>query len=281
MQSARLIFRARASVNHLVKGDKSGGRFSPVRAFTIFVLIACYPSFFAAADEATTSDLCGETLFEEAYVPDGASRIEPPLNDLREPVEVIVPSFCISVDEINVELFSLCVADGQCEPLRGDQNNPDFPVHSVTYDEAVDFVSWLSDLTSNSYRLPSEAEWQVAALAGETDRYPWRVVGRIPEANIFSGVLSEVGITSLNRFGVRDMVGNLSEFVSDCFSEDLSEIPQDGRPFLIDDCGYRLTKGGHYIAPDFLLSPYFRARVPSDFASPQIGFRVARDIVQE
>ena len=52
------------------------------------------------------------------------------------------------------------------------------PVVDVSWKDAIEYAGWLSSKTGKRYRLPSEAEWEYAARAGTTTRYPW---GNEPE----------------------------------------------------------------------------------------------------
>ncbi len=240
-------------------------------------ILSALPSAVSANPESTR---CDSDFLEEAYVPAGEVGIAtPPMSDTEKPsigAVIAVSGFCISVNEISARLYSLCVDDDACVPLREGQIDPELPVHSVTYDDVLSFINWLNKATGHEYRLPSEAEWQHAALGGIDDPFPWRTEGRLPQANIFSDKLVPVGTTSVNEFGVRDMVGNLIEYVADCFTLNVEQLPTEGAPFVDHDCETRLAKGGYYSAPSYGLSPYFRFPLPSYFGSPQLGFRVVR-----
>ena len=89
---------------------------------------------------------------------------------------------------------------------------PDFPVEGVTWDQADAFCKWAGK------RLPSEAEWEIAARGKEGSLYPWgndeRVVV-LPDSKTYA-----VGTIPANRsaFGVFDMAGNVWEWVGDPYA---------------------------------------------------------------
>jgi formylglycine-generating enzyme required for sulfatase activity len=69
------------------------------------------------------------------------------------------------------------VTQGQWKAVMG--NNPsyfsncgdDCPVENVSWDDAQDFIQKLNQNTSDTYRLPTEAEWEYAARAGSTTAF--------------------------------------------------------------------------------------------------------------
>ena len=99
---------------------------------------------------------------------------------------------------------------------------PRRPAEGLSWTEAQEFVRRLSMKTGKQYRLPTEAEWEYAARAGtnfdfllsndavELDRYAWNVQN--------SGKQTQpVGGKAPNAFGLYDVIGNVYEWVQDCY----------------------------------------------------------------
>jgi len=168
----------------------------------------------------------------------------------------------------------------------------DRPVINVSWHDARDYADWLSTVTGQSYRLPSEAEWEYAARAGTTTSYWWGESideGGEVWANC-DGCGSQwddketapVGEFSANAFGLHDTAGNVWEWVRDCLhdSDSYAGAPTDGVAWLEadgGDCDWRVLRGGSwYGTPGFVRSAFRHgsyAVSQDDF----IGFRLARD----
>ena len=113
------------------------------------------------------------------------------------------------------------------------------------------YVAWLSQETGETYRLPSEAEWEYAAGAGTDTRYWWgNDLGRA-RANC-DGCGSEwddkktapVGSFPPNGFGLHDVHGNAYEWAQDCWNDGYRGAPSTGTAWTRGDCSRRLTRGG-------------------------------------
>ncbi|MBQ8773349.1 MAG: SUMF1/EgtB/PvdO family nonheme iron enzyme [Muribaculaceae bacterium] len=133
----------------------------------------------------------------------------------------------------------------------------DYPVVGVSWEQANAFCNWRTDYLRKSlgkegvyienYRLPTEAEWEYAARAGNNDNmYPWD--GELPMteeqgcfyANFKPGegnyvrdghiITSRVGTYSPNDFGLYDMAGNVSEWTSTAYTESVGKLTNDLNP---------------------------------------------------
>jgi formylglycine-generating enzyme required for sulfatase activity len=179
------------------------------------------------------------------------------------------------------EFRTYCTATGRtcpAQPAAGDE----LPVVNVTWNEARGYAEWLSSVTGQRYRLPSEAEWEFAARAGETGIYPQNIQ-LAPSDAWFSGAERRTGVGprsagKLNAFNVAHMLGNAREWVQDGWTPNHDGAPADGTPRSPDSAGNRVVRGGSYVdnAPKLRLS--LRDKLGADTRDPTTGFRVAREI---
>jgi formylglycine-generating enzyme required for sulfatase activity len=216
--------------------------------------------------------------------------------DFEHPIRTIsVPRFALSEFEITVSDWRACVAGGGCkthpEPDRMGQNGGNLPVTNVTWNDAQEYVAWLSRMTRQTYRLPSEAEWEYAAR-GHTSanapytEYPWGdeepVCDRGAQGSVVSvcedeRALRPVGQLGPTAFGLYDMVGNVQQWVQDCFWMYNPATP-DARPVEMRDCSARVLRGGSFQQGADYLRSAARDQSSATFASGDIGFRVARSL---
>jgi len=140
------------------------------------------------------------------------------------------------------------------------------PVVCVSWNDAKAYVAWLSSKTGKSYRLPSEAEWEYAARAGTTTARPWGqgVQDACAHANVADqsakelfaelpihgcrdghAFTSPVASYRANAFGVHDMIGNVEEWVEDCWNYGYEGAPSDGGAWTSGVfCNRRIQRGG-------------------------------------
>jgi formylglycine-generating enzyme required for sulfatase activity/predicted Ser/Thr protein kinase len=173
------------------------------------------------------------------------------------------------------------------------------PVTCVSWDDAVAYASWLSAKTGQPYRLPSSSEWEYAARAGGDSAAPW---GTHPEeacshANVadrsaeqrFPGwtvfpcndgfvKTAPVGSFKPNAFGIHDLLGNVFEWVADCWSDDYTHAPIDGSARVEPKCPEHETRGGSWFSAPRFVSASYRNRFGAGYRSSSVGFRVVRDL---
>ena len=177
------------------------------------------------------------------------------------------------------------------------------PVVNVSHNAAVAYAAWLSRETGKDYRLPSEAEWEYAARAGTTTARYWGD-GRAEAcryANVADETLrkankdkadakryfacddgfantSPVGSFQPNGFGLYDMLGNVWEWVEDCYHANYETAPTDGSAWTCADDSYRAARGGYFNTRVEFLNSGFRARFHKTNRGDILGFRVGRSL---
>jgi len=162
-----------------------------------------------------------------------------------------------------------------------EQKSGDHPVVCVSWNDASAYAAWLTKKTDRTYRLLSESEWAYAARAGTATAY---ITGKdIASAHAnFGGTqggTSKGGSFSDNAFKIFDMIGNVSELVEDCWSDDLSQVPASGVSERgRGDCTRSPVRGGGWNASKPQLRSAYRMPMGRDQASNSVGIRLAREL---
>ncbi len=239
-----------------------------------------------------------------------------PLEEPKHPV-VIGYSFGIGVNEITVREFTEFATAASrkasgCETYEGTwkpasglgwQNagypqTATHPATCVSWRDAQDYAHWLSGKTGFKYRLASASEWEYAARAGTTAQHPWE--GHPESACAYANVAdqaaaarfpgwavqpcsdgyvytSPVGRFAPNAFGLYDMLGNVSEWVADCWHPDYRRAPSDGSVWQGGDCAQHEMRGGSWFTPPANVSVAARSHFATDYRSNSAGFRLVRE----
>lgn len=178
------------------------------------------------------------------------------------------------------------------------------PVACVNWDEAQAYVAWLNSQTDRGYRLLTEVEWEYVARGGDALNhvYPWgndqakgctsaNASDQTMQAK-YAGVdksgykvfdpmecadgwlnTSPVGSLAPNGFGVYDIIGNVAEWIEDCYSA--SREPVEGT------CAKRLIKGGSWGTLAHNVRIAERIAYPAKHRDDSIGIRVARTLSRQ
>jgi formylglycine-generating enzyme required for sulfatase activity len=231
--------------------------------------------------------------------------------------EVTQREFAAFVADTKREMSGGCQVwqGGEWElPDDADWTNPgygrvpfeDEPVACVSWYDARDYAEWLARRTGEPYRLPSEAEWEYAARAGSTTGYFWGSdLDTGPPACDYANIYDQtghevnrfnwapfgcddgfaqaapVGSFLPNAFGLHDMIGNVWEWLADCYKAPYPRQPVDGSAVESPkdvECERRVARGGSWITRPSRSRITFRGRDPPETLFSFFGFRVARDV---
>jgi formylglycine-generating enzyme required for sulfatase activity len=255
-------------------------------------------SFRECAPRQDGKDYCPEMI----VVPAGSFMMGSQPNDNGafknefpwHPVTIAKP-FAVSKFELTFAEWDTCFAHGGCLENPGDAGwgRGEQPVIYVRWDDGQQYVKWLSTITGKRYRLLTEAEHEYATRAGATTAYPWGDLVGKNNANC-AGCNSRwdhdrtapAGSFAPNAFGLYDMVGNVWEWVEDCYhsgyeiatAQEKVRAPADGSAWLDGDCSLRVIRGGSWAYLDRTVRSASRNFSPTDARFNYLGFRVARTL---
>jgi formylglycine-generating enzyme required for sulfatase activity len=191
--------------------------------------------------------------------------------------------------EITFAEWDECVAANGCRRRPDDAGwgRGRQPVINVSWVDTQQYVAWLSAKTGKRYRLLTEAEWEYAARGGARTKYWWGdEVGNNRENCYNCGSrwdgrrTAPVGSFAPNAFGLYDVLGNVSEWVEDCYHIGYRDAPADGSAWTQnctnDTRDERVMRGGAWQYPAALTRTAFRTRFSNGYYDFRIGFRIAR-----
>ena len=200
---------------------------------------------------------------------------------------VLVPPFALSKHEVTFEEYERFARDT-------DRDRPDDegwgrgrrPVINVSWHDAQAYAAWLSSETGAEYRLPSEAEWEYAARAGSTTVYSWgnEIGGNLANCDGCGSqwdneMTAPVGSFAANAWGLHDMLGNIEEWVEDCWHGNYAGAPEDGSAWTAGgDCSERVVRGGRWFNTPSGVRAAWRLSVNAGSRGYFGGFRVARTL---
>ncbi len=179
----------------------------------------------------------------------------------------------------------------------------DHPMVCVSWWDAVAYADWLTQKTGHTYRLPAEAEWEYAIRGGTQAAYSFpggadnaceyanvsdrSAKAEVPQWNAVNcddGVgfgTAPVGSYRPNGFGLYDTIGNVWEWMADCYRDSFVDAPTDGSAWGHGGtCNAVLDRGGGFsnIFPGHLRAAN-RSKAPSPhIAVYSLGFRLVREI---
>ena len=195
--------------------------------------------------------------------------------------QVRIKSFALGKYPITVREWNQCVAAQACTSKA--TGSDDAPVTNVSWNDAQKFTEWLSGVTKKQYRLPTEAEWEYAARGGTQTKYWWGDQPASGMANCkgcnepYDATQPlKVGSFKPNPFGLHDMGGGVSQWVTDCWHKTYQAAPTDGSGWLDSECSSRVIRSGSWKNDLNYVRPANRDNYDANVRYPTHGFRIAR-----
>jgi formylglycine-generating enzyme required for sulfatase activity len=190
-------------------------------------------------------------------------------NPEKEPIRSvsIATPFAMSVFEITGSDYKLYCEDRGLQCPAQPWSDDGMPVVNVSWHDAVGYADWLSGQTGQTYRLPSEEEWEYATRAGATTEYPFGEKLLPAQARYSSITTYDAPLpvsdrtTQRNDFGLWHVIGNVREWVA-----------ADWSP------GSKVVRGGSYASGADALRCSAREGLSATDADDRTGFRLLREL---
>lgn len=206
---------------------------------------------------------------------------------------VTVSPFHLDRTEVTVDAYARCVGAGACSPpgfpaLDPRFARPDLPVTHVAWDDAARFCAYAGG------RLPTEAEWEIAARGTQARAFPWGNVYNPHLANHGSLALDPTdasdgfaGLAPVGSYpngatplGLVDLSGNVSEWVEDRMDERPDGTfagypPKPQTNPVVTKGSHHVARGGSHLTGAHALRATARAPMFGEIRRADVGFRCA------
>jgi len=167
------------------------------------------------------------------------------------------------------------------------------PVVGVNWFDAIRYLRWLSEMTGQRYRLPSEAEWEYACRAGTRSAFNCGDTISPEQANYDGNFTYNGGprgayrrgttpaaMFAPNPWGLYDMHGNVWEWVQDVVHDNYEGAPLDGSAWETGgDQARRILRGGSWLYNPRYLRSALRNGFSAVLSNDIVGFRVVRELM--
>jgi len=197
--------------------------------------------------------------------------------------KVVLKPFAIMRQEVSMEDYDLCAADGVCPPAGKDKGctwqksgNERKPINCVSWEGAKKYCA------HKGWRLPSEQEWEAAARGPKRLDFPWGADPPSCKLAVLSeggdgcgtGGPADVGSHEADKSwaGAFDMGGNVREWTASDYGAYPGGTAEEGREG-------KINRGGSYLMkPEKLNAAHTRGADPPATQRPGLGFRCAVDL---
>ncbi len=177
-------------------------------------------------------------------------------DDERPQHQVSLQGFAVGRSPVSRGEWNACLRAKGCSPQAGIVAGQEGdPIAGILWEEARDYVQWLSRATGRPYRLLSEAEREYVTRAGTTTAFWWgdAIDPHLADAAT-ADLVADIGIFTLaampsaaphaNPFGLEEVHGRVYDWVEDCWHDDYVGAPSDGSAWVAADCAAHVLRGG-------------------------------------
>ena len=246
-----------------------------------------------------TEDLAGILKMDLVYIQPGTFTMGSPFTELKRETnegplhKVQVPGFYMGKYLVTQAEWALVASwptvYRYIPPPSSAFSGDALPIEQVSWEDALEFCARLSAHTGREYRLPTEAEWEYAARAGQNtpfafgDTITTEIVnynGAFPYGSAPKGLsrnrttpVGSMGVA--NAFGLYDMHGNVWEWCQDIWHDTYDGAPTNGTAWESGgDASRRVLRGGSWYHPGAACRCASRTKYATSVRSPYFGFRV-------
>ncbi|PKF62515.1 sulfatase [Psychromonas sp. psych-6C06] len=210
-------------------------------------------------------------------------------SDLPQAKKSEQPAHQVSVDSFYISKFE--VTQGLFESVMGGSNSffvdENVPVNNLSWQQAIYFIQRLNTLTGENFRLPTEAEWEFAAIGGNQSKgFKYSGSNNIDDVAWYSENANNsahaVGLKAPNELGLYDMTGNVGEFVIDQFDENFYKNSPLNNPNNAQhsdiNLTHKTTRGGSFAYGEDESENFRRDFASQSILMSDLGLRLAKDI---
>jgi formylglycine-generating enzyme required for sulfatase activity len=156
------------------------------------------------------------------------------------------------------------------------------PVNDFSWEQLMDFISKLNQQTGNTFRLPTEAEWEYAAQGGQLSKgYKYSGSNNIEEVAWLkpngNDQQHEVGQLKPNELGLYDMNGNAWELCQDWYDKKFYQRSSRENPVNTEEAKYRVSRGASWMSPAHYCERHYRNTDHPHHKRGNGGFRLVME----
>ncbi|OJJ17981.1 hypothetical protein BKI52_29440 [marine bacterium AO1-C] len=217
-------------------------------------------------------------------------------NEEKPVHKVIINDFYMSKYEVTQRQWKLLMGENPSRFKACDN----CPVEQVSWHQVQEFIKKMNAKTGDTYRLPTEAEWEYAARGGKKskgykyagsnniDEVAWylrnsgdrKLVGESPQDNLKANNCKThpVGEKLPNELGLYDMSGNVDEWCSDWYRSDYYSNSAINNPKGPNKSNDRVFRGGCWRGSAYRCRSTCRISFTPESQAYYLGFRVVKVI---